>query len=231
MFCSSASTRAADKPATTETFRYLRAAGLKFVPEGEIRLTRTAKPLIVVSVTRRGKQKLTVESRYDSRNVLQSAKVTIQRGSRVQTATVRVSRRKAEIVRDGRAVKTLAAPQGVIVTSAPDWTDSFMAVRRYDPHGEAAQTFPGLWIHPTREPLQLTIRLTHVGEDAVKLLNKTVKLQRLSLVLRGGSRYVVWRNPQGFLVRLIPAKSKTGGIVLAGWERATSGLKPVLRRN
>jgi hypothetical protein len=99
-----------------------------------------------------------------------------------------------------------------------------MAVRRYDPKGSTAQSFPGLWIHPTREPLELTIKLTRLGHDSVMHDEKTVTLDRYLLLLRGGSRYIVWGNQQQ-LVRLVPEPRGKGGIVLAGWEHATRDLK------
>jgi hypothetical protein len=147
-----------------------------------------------------------------------------------QSAAVTVRDQTARVVREGNETNELPCPGGVIVTSAPDWTDAFMAVRRYDPRGSKAQNFPGLWIHPTSEPLELTIRLTRLGHDSVTLGKKTEKLDRFLLVLRGGSRYIAWRNQQSQLVRLVPATG-SGGIVLTGWELATGVLKPQLSRD
>ena len=224
--CAPSTSRGADKHRASTTARFLRVSGADFVPETEIHLTRTKNGSVVTSTTQRGEQKLTVISRYDSQNGLTEARVTSQQGTIAQSAEVRVTGRTAHVMRDGQRPDELRCPAGVIVTSAPDWTDSFMAVRRYDSNGEKTQTFPGLWIHPTGKPLELTIQLTHLGQDSVKHGSKTANLDRYLLVLRGGSRYVVWRNPQGQLVRLVPAKSGRGGIVLAGWEQAVGNLKP-----
>ena len=224
--CGLSELHAADRSETRKVFQFLRPSGSEFKKETEIHLRRSVDSFVVTSVTERGQQKLTVTSRFDSKDLLRSAEVTIQQGKHRQSASVTVSDGTARVLRDGKEVDELVCPRGVIVTSAPDWTDSFMAVRRYDPNGKKTQAFPGLWIHPTGKPLELTIQLTHLGQDSVKHGSKTTNLDRYLLVLRGGSRYVVWRNPQGQLVRLVPAKSGRGGIVLAGWEQAIGNLKP-----
>jgi hypothetical protein len=229
--CGPSSLHGGDKHESSEVIRYLRVSGSEFIKETEIRLVRTGESLVVTSITQRGEQTLTVTSRFDSNHALTNAKVSLRRGQRTQSAAVSVTNQTARVVRDGKETNELACPGGVIVTSAPDWTDSFMAVRRYDLNGSTTQTFPGLWIHPTSKPLELTIRLTRLGHDSVMLGQKTEKLDRFLLVLRGGSRYVAWRNQQGQLVRLVPAMKGSGGIVLTGWGLATRVLKPQLPRD
>jgi len=212
----------------SETIRFLRASGSEFVQESEIHFRQTLQNFVVTSITQRGEQTLTVHSQFDSNDRLVRASVTLRRGERAQSATVSVTDHTARVLRNGQETNELKCPGGVIVTSAPDWTDSVMAVRRYDPKGNTTQTFPGLWIHPTHGPLELTIKLTRLGQDSVMLDNSSRILDRLLLVLRGGSQYIVWRNQQGQLVRLLSAMKDHGGIVLAGWERATRDLKPCL---
>lgn len=229
--CGQSALDGADKHESSNTIRYLRVSGSEFVKETEIHLLRTQESFVVTSITQRGEQTLTITSRFDSKNALTGARVTLRRGKRAQSASVSVTDGTARVLRDGNVTNELACPDGVIVTSAPDWTDSFMAVRRYDPKGPTTQKFPGLWIHPTREPLALTLSLTRLGHDRVTRCNTSANLDRFLLVLRGGSRYVVWRNQQGQLVRLVPAMKGGGGIVLAGWERATRDLKPRLSRD
>jgi hypothetical protein len=221
----------ADKHESSKAIRYLRVTGSEFVRETEIHLLRTEEGIIVTSVTHRGERTLTVTSRFDPENALTSATVTLLRGKNEQSASVSVTDSTARVLRNGNETNELACPGGVIVTSAPDWTDSFMAVRRYDANGSTTQEFPGLWIHPTREPLELTLRLTRLGQDSVTLCDKRMNLDRFLLVLRGGSRYVVWGNQQGQLVRLVPAAEGSGGIVLNGWQRATRDLKPPVSRD
>lgn len=228
--CGSTGLDAADKHASSSKVQFLRVSGSEFVKETEIQLSRTKESLAITSSTQRGEQTLTVTSRFDAKNELTSAKVTLRQGKRVQSASVTVTDGIARVVRDGQETNELECPGGVIVTSAPDWTDAFMAVRGYDPQGDTTQKFSGLWIHPTREPLKLALTLTRLGHDSVTMSDKSVNLDRLLLVLRGGSKYVVWRNQQGQLVRLLPAKG-SGGIVLTGWESATRDLKPRLARD
>ena len=220
-----------DKQESSETIRFLRVSGSEFVKETEIHLVRTDNRLVVTSITQRGEQTLTVTSRFDSNQELTSAKVTLRRGQHSQSAKVSVTDQTATVVREGNETSELVCPRGVIVTSAPDWTDSYLAVQRFDLTGSPTQEFPGLWIHPTRKPLQLTIKLTRLGSDSVTRGNATEKLDRFLLVLRGGSRYVAWRNRQGQLVRLMTAIKGSGGIVMAGWELATRSLKPQLSSN
>ena len=226
--CIATSLPAADPHKSSTTVRYLKVSAGTFAPETEIQVTQTSHGIVVTSTTRRRAQRLTVRSRFDAQNKLTGARVTLQRGPAAQSAEVRVAGRTAHVARQGKKPDKLACPVGVIVTSAPDWTDSFMAVGRYDPAGRATQKFAGLWIHPTRDPLELTFTLTRIGHDVVTRGPRDVRLDRLSLVLRAASRYVVWRNPQGQLVRLVPATKADGGIVLTGWERATRDLQPQL---
>ena len=226
LLCGQSALQGADDHESSKTIQFLRVSDSEFAKETEIRLSLMKESLEVTSITYRGEQTLTVASQFDSKNALTTAKVTLRRGNRAQSASVIVTDGTARVVRDGNETDELACPVGVIVTSAPDWTDAFMAVRRYDLQGDTTQTISGLWIHPTREPLEVTLSLTRLGHDSVTQRNKSAKLDRFLLVLRAGSRYVAWRNQSGQLVRLVPVKKGSGGIVLTGWERATRDLKP-----
>jgi hypothetical protein len=163
-------------------------------------------------------------ARYDAAEHLREAVARWQSKSEVSTATVTVTDGKARVERKGRAAATFDCPAGIIVTSAPDWTDAVVAVKRYDPAGKPTQEFAGLWIHPTQEPARLAFKLTRQGEDEIKHEDRTLRLLRLTLELRGGSKYVVWRNETGELVRLIPEGKPGQGIVLAGWEERVRAL-------
>ena len=137
----------------------------------------------------------------------------------MQAAAVRVTGASARVIRASGETMELECPPGVIVTSAPDWTDAVRMVRSYDRDKGGAQEFAGLWIHPTRDPFRLTFRLTPLAEDRVKRNGKDVRLGRFLVQLRGGSRYIAWRDSDGRLVRLVPERSPRGGIVLEGWEK------------
>jgi hypothetical protein len=120
----------------------------------------------------------------------------------------------------------LDCPRGVLVTSAPDWTDAFLMARRYDRERGGKQEFAGLWIHPTQQPLRPTFTITRQGEDTVEHQGETVRLDRYAITLRGGSRYVGWSNAKGRLIKLVPDSTPRGGIVLEGWELAVKNLNP-----
>lgn len=101
-----------------------------------------------------------------------------------------------------------------------------MLMRRYDAKRGGEQRFPGLWIHPTRQPLRLTFKVTYEATDTVELEGQRQTLQRFSIVLRNNSRYVAWRNDQQTLVRLVANGQARPAIVLSGWEKATDSLLP-----
>ena len=168
---------------------------------------------------------LTLVSKYDADGRLREANVRLATKTAASAASVTVADGKATIERTGRAPAAFDCPPGIIVTSAPDWTDAVVAVRRYDPAGKPTQEFPGLWIHPMQDPARLTFKLTREREDEMTRERRTVRLLRLALELRGGSKYTVWRNEVGQLVRLMPEGKPEQAIVLAGWEEATGELK------
>ncbi len=215
----------ADEPAA-EKFQYVRPAGAEFIPETEFKLETATTGRVITSVTQQGQQKLTLVSRYRGEEELLGASVTVLRaGQPEESAEVRVTGERGRILRRDLPDITLPCPPGVIVTSAPDWTDAFLAVRRYRHRGPATQTFAGLWIHPQREPLELSIQLTKIGQDSVRRGDEPEQLDRFRLVLRAGTTYTVWGNSQQQLVRLLPARASGGGIVLRGWEEATRELR------
>ncbi len=222
---SDACVRADDVESTNEVFRYVRPSGDEFVTETEIRLRRDKKGLVVTSATERGQQKLSLVTRFAADQRLQSAEVTVARGEDEQSATVTASDGTARVKRvDGRVTELEIRP-GVIVTSAPDWTDAFLLVKQYDADGELKQDFAGLWIHPTREPLLLTFRITRLGVDAVKRERAQVELVRFLVELRGGSRYIVWRDGRGRMIRLMPESQPRMSLYLSGWEHTASSLE------
>lgn len=214
-----------DEPAA-ELFQYVRPAGSEFIPETEFKLETMTTGLVITSVTQQGQQKLTLVSRYRGEQELLQASVAVLRaGQPEESAEVRVTGERGRILRGDLPVVTLPCPPGVIVTSAPDWTDAFLAVRRYRHMGPATQTFAGLWIHPQREPLELSIQLTKIGQVSVRRGEEPQQLDRFRLILRAGTTYTVWGNSQQQLVRLLPAKASSGGIMLQGWEDATRELR------
>src|SRR5438552_18765510 len=118
-----------DKPKLT---RYLRREKDKFVLESEIAEKRTTDGTTYVSLTDRGTEKMTLTLRFDKDNRLTSGEAVQETAKGKQRAdltfegdTPRLKRTKSV-----REIKDLANP---IVTTAPDWSDIFQVVRRYDP--------------------------------------------------------------------------------------------------
>lgn len=209
----------------SQVFTYVRPSEDGYRPETKVRIEPVDGGYRVISRTQRDTLSLTITAHFGDHDELKQATVTTVKGSQKRTASAHVTNGKARVDRSGKDPVVLECPRGVMVTSAPDWTDAILAVHRWKADGPRQQKFPGLWIHPTKTPLRVTFILTREKTDAVTRDGRSVKLDRLRLELRGGSRYIVWRNPKGQLVRLIPQGKPRQGIILSGWENATRGLK------
>lgn len=210
----------------SRTIRYNRPAGSQYVREFKLTRKPYAEGHSISSVTRRGQTHLSLVSEFDTAGHLRSAKVAIDSGTKRQTAQAHSEGTSVTVKRANGLIDVLDCPRGVIVTSAPDWTDTFMVTRRYDENKGGEQQFDGLWIHPTREPLRLTFRVRHEGTDTVECQGETHRLERISIVLRNESRYVAWRDGRRQLVRLVADGREQPSIVLDGWQEATRHLAP-----
>ena len=209
-----------------ETLEYLRVAGPEPVTDSTISLRSMRDWSVIRSITQRGQRKLTLTSRFDLSDRLLDGSVMLEEGGQARSATVKGGGGAVRVFREGQEVVELDCPPGVVVTSAPDWTDAYQITRRYDREKGGVQEFAGLWIHPQRQPFRLTFTLTPIGENRVTLKGQEVKLDRSRMELRGGSRYVAWRNASGQLVRLVLENNPRSGIVLGGWEEVTRSLNP-----
>ncbi len=178
---------------------------------------------IYTSTNGSGNSKLTVHSTFDSGQRLVKARVTSETKQGRLEATAKNNDGKVTVARDDGRTSTFEIPQRVIVTSAPDWTDAILLTRWYDLEMGGQQKFAGLWIHPTKDPLRLTLKIEKVGVDVVKLEGEKTRFVRCLITLRNGSRYIGWRNEQKQLVKLIP-QGKTNGIVLEGWWEVAAKL-------
>ncbi len=214
--------RGDDAPQIT---RYLRPAAGKFVPECEFHVARTARGWSITSKTDRGSAKLEIESVYDRGDRLLSARVT-QTGAQSRTATVTVADGKATVQRPGQPPTTFDVPPGVIVTSAPDWTDIFMLCRRYDRQRKGRQEFPGLWVHPVQPPQRLTFTIEQRGTDVIEHERQRVELYRHEIRIRDNSGYLAWADGDGRLVHLTTLAGTGGVLTLAGFESSAGGLRP-----
>jgi hypothetical protein len=216
----------ADEPAA-ERHRYLRQAKEGVATECTFEIARDAKGWTITSMTDRGATKMAVVSQYDAQDRLLNTSATLTSGKSKTPATVNVADGKATIKRDDANPQQFDVPAGVIVTSAPDWTDVFLLCRRYDKAGKANQEFPALWIHPTQPAQRLTFAIERQGTDSIDHAGKKSELTRFLITIRGGSRYAAWADSQGKMIRLIPmpANDPTTGLTLEGFEKSAASLR------
>ena len=214
---------------TIETARYLRPADKQFEVECEFKLTRSARGSAIESVTQRGKTKLTVVARYDRADLLLDAEVRLATGDEKKSAAVTVKAGKATVKRTGQPAQEFDVPKGVIVTSAPDWTDVWMLCQRYDRAKGGKQEFAGLWIHPVEQCQRLTFIIEKTGADTIEHDGKKVMFDRFIIRLRGNSGYAAWADDMGRMIKLVPLPTKadaTNWLVLQGFEKSAAKLRP-----
>jgi len=214
---------AADAP--PETARYLRPAGYGFATECDFAL----KPGRVESTTQRGKTKLVVHAQYDDKDCLTTAEVVLHAGDEKKAARVAVRDGKATVERDGKPAQVFDVPPGVIVTSAPDWTDTFLLCRKYDRAKGGKQEFAGLWVHPVEDAQRLTFTAERHDATAIDHDGKRVPIDRYTLRIRGNSAYAAWADGEGRMVKLVPLPYKQDAknwLIRAGYEKSAGGLTP-----
>lgn len=207
----------ADKP---QTLRYLRPAGDKFVLESELSISATT----YVSLTNRVAQRMTLTLRRTKNGPITEAEAILETKESKQRVVLQLEGRKGRLTRDGK-VEELDTPADPVVTTAPDWSDIFLLVHRYDADKGGAQEFPGLWIHPTKDTLKLTFTIEHVGQDTIRAMDKPLKLDRYRIRLRSGN-YLAWADRARTVYKLMPANPKSAPVVLEGFEESTRGLGP-----
>jgi hypothetical protein len=226
------------KPPTKETARYLRMSKSGTSPECAFTIERDGRGWSIHSVTERGNTKMEVLSRYGNifaskDHHLVEADVSLSVGKDKKTARVSVKEAasggdKAIVVRDGQKPQEFDLPAGVIVTSAPDWTDTFLLCRRYDRDKGGKQEFPGLWIHPLQPAQRPTFKVELQGANKIGHLGKPLQLDRLLIELRPKNQYVAWVDSAGRMIKLASLPFKDGGysLVLEGFEKSAAELRP-----
>jgi len=200
-----------EKVPTTELARYLRVAPQRTAVECSFSILRNAEGWNITSVT----GNLTVEARYDAKDRLLDAQASLRGG---KAARVGVRGGRAKVTAPGRDDPEIDVPAGVIVTSAPDLTDTFRICRLWDRARGGRQEFPGLWIHPAQPTQRLTFPAEFVRRDG--------ELDVLTLRLRGNSAYRAWVDPSGRMIKLVslPVKAGSTVLVLEGSEDAARAL-------
>jgi hypothetical protein len=154
---------------------------------------------------------------------------TLTIDGKAKSATVVVTDGKAKVKRDALPDQEFDVPQGVIVTSAPDWTDTFLLCQRFDRVKGGKQSFPGLWVHPQQQCQRVDFQIERIGEDAIETADKKQKIDRFSIWLRGKSEYMAWANADGIMIKLAPLPvpaNPTNWLVLEGYEKSTLSLRP-----
>jgi hypothetical protein len=202
--------------------RYLRPEGDRYTLESEVTTKTTPTGSTWVSKTVRGTETMTLTIHRDKEGRLIRADIVHQKGKERKTASLERKGTKTEITRGG-STDLFEGSDNPIVTTAPDWSDIFDLVRRYDRKKGGKQQFAGLWVHPTRPNLHLTFAVEKVGVDAVKVKGGQQQLDRYQVRLRSGG-YRVWAR-EGRVVKILPAGAKAVPIVLEGYEEAARGLK------
>lgn len=210
----------ADKPTTV---RYLRPAEGKWVLESAITITPTRDGTTYVSLTDRGAEKMTLTLRFNKDNQVTAADLVHETAQGKKTAALTLEGTKGQLKRDA-GTDALDVAANPIVTTAPDWSDIFQLVRRYDAKKGGKQEFAGLWIHPTRPTQMLTFTAERLGGDTIKVKGDEVKLDRYRIRLRSGD-YLVWADATGRVLRLTPPGAKATPVVLEGYEDSTKDLK------
>jgi|ERR1043165_3148046 hypothetical protein len=160
---------------------YLRPAGQQHLTECVFTVERDSKGWRIESVTQRGKGKMTVSAQYDERDTLGSVDASWLLDGQKKLVTVRVEGDKATVQREGTKAQPFDVPKGVIVTSAPDWTDTFLLCRRYDRLKGGKQSFPGLWIHPEQPSQRLTFAIERHDNITIDHKGEKRKLDRFTI--------------------------------------------------
>jgi hypothetical protein len=184
----------------------------------------------IESATKRGNLSLTVTARYDKDNRLTGASAVLTRPNEKSAVTVDIVDGKARVKRPEKPAQELDAPQGVIITSAPDWTDALLLCRRYDRAKGGKQEFAALWIHPEQEAQRLTLSIERLGSDQIEHEGQKLELSRFAIRLRGNSLYTAWADAKGRMIKLIPGpatanKAPEYELVLDSFEKSATTLR------
>jgi len=212
----------APEPEKPAPLRYLKEVDGKFVLESEVTETRGDQGVTYVSRTERGKDTLTLTLRFDRKNQVTAAEAVLGGPRTKQSASVVFQNNTTQVKRPGGVADLVKVGANPVVTSAPDWSDIFQLVRRYDGAKGGRQEFPGLWIRPDQPPRVIPFTIERVGDDTVRVKEKPLKLDRYRIKLRSGN-YLAWADNGRVLKLMVPSKPSSA-VVLEGYEEATRGL-------
>jgi hypothetical protein len=203
---------------------YLRLSGDQWVLECTVSRKSDRKGSVYVSVTDRGAEKMTLTVRRDTTGRLLAAEVQQQTAQGKKKASLTVREKWLLLKREGGITEQFMLAPNPVVTTAPDWSDIFELLRRYDRNRAGKQEFPGFWIHPVQPPRVLTFTVEKLGGDEIVVKDNKVSLGRYRVGLRSGG-YLVWADAAGLVYKLMPENRPAGTVVLEGFEEATRALK------
>jgi hypothetical protein len=167
---------------------------------------------------------MTLTLRWDAKHVLQTVELEQDTAAGKQTATATFDKNTAMVKRPGQADQQVALDaEPVLVTTAPDWSDILLVMRRYDRPRGGKQSFAGLWFHPVTPPRGLTFTVEDLGKDTIAAGDKKLTLGRYRVQLRSGA-YLVWADGEGKVLKLMPPGQPQGAVILKGHEKTTEGL-------
>lgn len=224
MLTPTATAWAAAPPVEGVGLRYVRAAGKdRFVLESWVTEIPTKGGLTYVSLTDRGSEKMTLTVRYDDKRRAIDAAAVRETKAGKETVTVVFGKDEAVLTRN-KKTERLAVTPDVVVTTAPDWSDVLLVIRRYDQGAGGKQTFAGLWIHPTQDTRRLNFTVEAEKDESIVADGKRLALKRFRVTLRSGA-YLVWADRAGRVYRLMPPGKPAAAVILEGFEAATGDLR------
>jgi hypothetical protein len=202
---------------------YVRPAKDGFTLESVVTERAAGDGVFYRSVTHRGALKMTLAVRLDARHRVLWAEAGQEAGGKKQSVRAEFESRDVTLKRVGKTEKQEAAADAV-VTTAPDWSDIFWVVRRYDHLKGGKQTFAGLWIHPVQATRLLDFTVERDKGIWIRHEGGPLALKRYRVTLRSGP-YTVWADGDGRVVYLLPTGRPQAAVILSGFEKAVPRLK------
>jgi hypothetical protein len=201
--------------------QYVRSSGDKYVLESEVTHNKMAGSFLYQSITHRPGEKMTLKLVWNEKHQLQSAQLEQETAQGKKTAEATFQKKMAVVKRPGQKDEQVAvATEPVLATTAPDWSDILIVLRRYDQKKGGKQEFAGLWFHPVKPSLSLTFTVEELGKDDITSDDKKLTLGRYRVHLRSGN-YLVWADGQGQVYKLMPPGQPKAAVILKGQEKAT----------
>ena len=123
----------AAQPLPVGKLRYLRPAGDSWATDCVFTIAKKGEGWSIAGATERGALKLTLETRYRPKDVLEASVLTVRNGDKESLAIAAcLQEGVARVQLPEQPLKMVDVPRGVIVTSAPDWTDVLLLCARYE---------------------------------------------------------------------------------------------------